>query len=129
MTISADAVSEVPCDYVYVYMIFTYTHIDTHTHTLKIYYPPPYLRRVWHFVFAKFNFKIYYLPPHLREVWHYKEANADLIKRAIININWEKAFSNINEKVSLFNKTILNFLSNYILHQTIMCNDKDPHVV
>ena len=87
MTISVDAVSEVPCDYVYVYMIFTYTHIDTHTHTLKIYYPPPYLRKVWHFAFAKFNFKIYYLPPYLREVWHYKEANADLIKRAINNFN------------------------------------------
>ena len=57
---------------------------------------------------AKFNLKIYYPPPYLREVWHYKEANADLIKRAISNFNWEKAFSdtNINEKVSLFNKMI-----------------------
>ena len=53
--------------------------------------------------FAKFNLKIYYPPPYLREVWHYKEANADLIKRAISNFNWEKAFSNTNikEKVSL----------------------------
>ena len=60
-------------------------------------------------IFAKFNLKIYYPPPYLREVWHYKEANADLIKRAISNFNWEKAFSNtnINEKVSLFKKTVL----------------------
>ena len=79
-------------------------------------------------IFAKFNLKIYYPPPYLREVWHYKEANADLIKRAINNFNWEKAFSNtnINEKVSLFNKTILNILNNYIPHETIICDDKDP---
>ena len=53
-------------------------------------------------IFAKFNLKIYYTPPYLTEVWHYKEANADLIKRAINNFNWEKAFSNTNitEKVS-----------------------------
>ena len=64
----------------------------------------------------------------LREVWVYKEANADLIKRATNNLNWEKAFSNtnINEKVSLFNKTILNILNNYIPHETIICDDKDP---
>ena len=78
-------------------------------------------------IFAKFNLKIYYPPPYLREVWHYKEANADLIKRAISNFNWEKAFSNtnINEKVSLFNKTILNIPNNYIPHETIICDDKD----
>ena len=79
-------------------------------------------------IFAKFNLKIYYPPPYLREVWHYKEANADLIKQAISNFNWEKAFSNnnINENVSLFNKTILNILNNYIPHETIICDDKDP---
>ena len=79
-------------------------------------------------MFAKFNLKICYPPPYLREVWHYKEANADLIKRAISNFDWEKAFSNtnINEKVSLFNKTILNILNNYMLHETIICDDKDP---
>ena len=28
--------------------------------------------------------------------------------------------------VSLFNKTIKNILSNYIPHETIICDDKDP---
>ena len=39
-----------------------------------------------------------------------------------------KAFSNINinEKVSLFKKTILNILNNYLPHETIICDDKDP---
>ena len=80
-------------------------------------------------IYAKFNLKIYYPLPYLIKVGHYKEANADLIKRAIKNFNWEKAFSNtnINEKVSLFNKTILNILNNYIPHETIIFDDKDPH--
>ena len=56
------------------------------------------------------------------------EANVDLIKQAINNFKWEKAFSNanINEKVSLFNKTILNIFNNYVSHETIICDDKDP---
>ena len=28
--------------------------------------------------------------------------------------------------VSLFNRTIKNILSNYIPHETIICDDKDP---
>ena len=38
-------------------------------------------------IFAKFILKIYYPPPYSREVWHRKEANADLIKRAISHFN------------------------------------------
>ena len=69
-----------------------------------------------------------YPPPYSREVWHYREANTDLIRRAISNFNWEKAFCNTNvtKKVSIFNETILNVLSNYIPHETLTCDDKDP---
>ena len=79
-------------------------------------------------IFAKFSLKLYYPPPYLRKVWHHKEANAALIKRAVNNFIWKKAFSNpnINVKVSLFNKTVLNILNNYILHETIKCDEKDP---
>lgn len=40
----------------------------------------------------------------------------------------KKVFSNtnINEKVSLFNKTIFNFLNNYISHEALLSNGKDP---
>ena len=70
-------------------------------------------------IFAKFDLKIFYPTPYLRDIWHYKEANTDLIERTISNFNWEKAFSNtnINEKVSVFNKTILSILNNYVLHE------------
>ena len=35
--------------------------------------------------------------------------------------------TNDNEKVDIFNRTILNILSNFIPQETIVCNDKDPH--
>ena len=80
-------------------------------------------------VFAKFNLQIYYPPPYPREIWHYKQANTELIRRAITDFNWDRAFlnTNVNEKVSIFSNTILNILSNFIPHQTIACGDKDPH--
>ena len=79
-------------------------------------------------VFAKFNLQIYYPPPYPREIWHYKQANTELIRRAITDFNWYRAFvnTNANEKVSIFSNTILNILSNFIPHETIVCDDKDP---
>ena len=79
-------------------------------------------------VFAKFNLHIVYPPPYLREIWHYREANKGLMRRAIKEFNWERAFSNtsVNEKVDIFNRTILNILSNFIPHEIIVCNEKDP---
>ena len=80
------------------------------------------------FVFAKFNLQIYYPPPCPREIWHYKQANSELIRRAISNFNWDRAFlnTNVNEKVSIFTSTVLNILSDFILHEAIVCDDKDP---
>ena len=71
---------------------------------------------------------IVYPPPYLREIWHYREANTGLIRRAIKEFNWEKAFSNtsVNEKVDIFNRTILNILSNFIPQEIIVYGDKDP---
>ena len=79
-------------------------------------------------VFAKLNLHILYPPPYLREIWHYREVNTGLIRRAIKEFNWERAFSNtnVNEKVDIFNRTILNILSNFIPHEIIVCGDEDP---
>ena len=41
-------------------------------------------------VFAKFNLMISYPPLYSREVWHYREANTDLIRRAISNFICKK---------------------------------------
>ena len=51
-----------------------------------------------------------------------------MIKKVISQFNWDKAFSNINEneKVYIFSHTILNILSNFISHEYIMCDGRDP---
>ena len=66
-------------------------------------------------MFAKFNLKIHYPPPYFREVWHYQDANTDLIRRAITMFDWDRAFvnTNVNEKVLILNRPILNIFSNF----------------
>ena len=66
-------------------------------------------------VFVKFNLKICYQPLYSIQVWHFKEAETDLSRRALNDFNWERTFSNtnVNEKVCIFNKSILSLLSNF----------------
>ena len=42
--------------------------------------------------------------------------------------DWDRAFVNINvnEKVFILNKTIVNILSNFIPHEILTIDDKDP---
>ena len=42
--------------------------------------------------------------------------------------DWDRAFvnTNVKEKVFILNKTILNTLSNFIPHETLTVDDKDP---
>ena len=63
---------------------------------------------------------------YFRDVWHYQYANTDLIRRGIDIFDWERAFVNVNEKVFILNKTILNIVSNFIQHETLTVDDKDP---
>ena len=76
----------------------------------------------------KIYLKIHYPPIYTREVWHYRDSNDDHIRREINQFNWERAFENknVDEKVVIFNKTVLNILSNFIPHELIVCNEKDP---
>ena len=41
------------------------------------------------------------------------------------DFNWERVFSNtnVNEKIRISNKSVLNLFSNFILHETLLCND------
>ena len=79
-------------------------------------------------VFAKLNVQIYYPPPCRREIWHYKQANTELIRRAITDFNWDRAFLNINVNgnVYIFSNTILNIPRILIPHEIIVCGNKDP---
>ena len=51
-----------------------------------------------------------------------------LIRRAMNEFNWERAFFNlnINGMVSVFNTTVKNTMANFIPHETIICDDGDP---
>ena len=79
-------------------------------------------------MYAKFNLKIHFLPPYEREIWHYGQGNTELIIRAVHEFNWQRAFHNlnINERVSFFNNAILNIVSKFIPHETVICDDRDP---
>ena len=74
-----------------------------------------------HITFAKLNLKIYYPPPYERDIWHYQKANVDQIRQAIVEFPWGNRFPNINvnEQVQLFTQTFQNIISNYIPHETI----------
>ena len=78
--------------------------------------------------FCKIDLKIYYPLTYKRKVWHYQEADSSLIRCAIHEFNWKRALSNLNifEQVTVFNRTILNIIKIFILHETIICDDKDP---
>ena len=79
-------------------------------------------------IFSKFDLKVHYLPLYEREVWIFKKANTDHIKRAINGFTQKRSFANLdmNDKVYFFNKTIKNILSNFIPHETITFDDRDP---
>ena len=47
-------------------------------------------------IYANFNLQIFYPPPYSLEIWHYQDANIDMIREAISQFNWDKAFSNSN---------------------------------
>ena len=38
-------------------------------------------------IFAKFDLRVFYPPPYVRNVWHYKQANIELIRWAIDNFD------------------------------------------
>ena len=63
--------------------------------------------------YAKFNLKIHYPPPYKREIWHYDQANVDHVRKAVHLFPWEKILRNlnINDRIFLFNKMVKNIIS------------------
>ena len=78
-------------------------------------------------IYPKFNLEVLYPPPYIAEVWHYQDSNVDLIRRSINGLTGiEPLQINMWMKSLIFNKTVLNVLSNFIPHEVIVCDDKDP---
>ena len=76
-------------------------------------------------IFAKFNLKVYFPPPYERTIFHYSQVNAD---QMIYLFDWENTFLNTDAdaKVSIFPNTVLNILHNYVPHETKICDVRDP---
>ena len=57
-----------------------------------------------------------------------KKANTELIRKAIDKFDWLRTLSNVNvdNKVSFFTQTLLNIIENFIPHESIICDDRDP---
>ena len=71
---------------------------------------------------------VVYLPPYEAEVLHYKLAKTNCIHRAIVIINWEEVFHNVDSKKQemLFNEIALNIIWNFIPHKTLTFDNRDP---
>ena len=80
-------------------------------------------------VYAKFNLKILYPPPNERKVWHFQKADFNLLRKAMNKFNWERAFFNlgINKMVSVFNTTTKNIMANFIPHEKSSMRTVIPH--
>ena len=79
-------------------------------------------------IYIKFDLKIFYPPPYERTVWHYQQAETALIKRSLEYFDAQNAFlnCNTNEQVSVLTKTVLNIMSNFIPNETVLVDDRDP---
>ena len=76
-------------------------------------------------IYAKFDLKVFYPPPYERTVWHFSRANSDHIKKAINLFDWESSLNNldVNEQVSVFNETIMNIMSNFVPNKLVIFDD------
>ena len=53
-------------------------------------------------IFAKFNLKVYYPRPYERTIFHYSQANVDDIQQVINNFDWENALVNTDVDAQVF---------------------------
>ena len=91
-------------------------------------FPPIHQNCHHQIVFARVNLKIFYPPPYTRRIWDYSNANHEAINNAIDGFDWEKAFSNVNvhAQVKLFNETLSNIFMNFVPNKLITVDGRDP---
>ena len=79
-------------------------------------------------IYANINFKVFFPPPYERKVWHYTRCDIEGIRKSLDSIGWNRAFRNLNihQQVELFNNYLMNIFENYIPNEIITINDKDP---
>ena len=74
------------------------------------------------------DLKVNYSPPYLRRVWYYVYANTAQVKNALASFNLEQALSNspIDKKISVHNETIISVMCNYIPNEVKISDDQNP---
>ena len=79
-------------------------------------------------ILAKFDLKVFYPPPYERTMWNFSQGNSDRIKGAVDLFDWESALTDldVNEQVPVFNDTITNIMSHFILNEITICGDCNP---
>ena len=79
-------------------------------------------------VFAKVNLKIFYPPPYTRRIWDYSNVNHEAINNAIDGFDWEKAFPNLNVhvQVKLFHETLSNIFISFVPNKLITADNSYP---
>ena len=67
-------------------------------------------------IHGKIDIRVPLPPLYVHEVWDYNKANAENIKKAVSNFNWNKALESlsVDEKVEVLNEPLLNIFWNYI---------------
>ena len=76
-------------------------------------------------IYANINLKVVFPPPYERLVWHYDRADENAIRQSIENINWERLFLNLNanQQVEKFTEYLSNIFLNFIPIEIIELND------
>ena len=100
-------------------------------------YPSLHLTCHHQIFYTKFNLDIVYPPLYESRIWYYQKASINLIKRAINEFDWDKAFSNIDVDKTVYiflirlifliiTKYISNILCNFICQETVLFDGRDP---
>ena len=78
-------------------------------------------------IYTKLNFKVHFSPSYKRKIWDFSQADIDSIRQAILEVDWERSFSNlnINEKVMHLTDCIQNIFSNFVPNKIVTVRDKD----
>ena len=79
-------------------------------------------------VLIKINLNIFYTNPYTQRTWDYGKGNHECTNNAIKNLDWQKAFLNINlhTQVILFNEIVTNIILNFVLNKLISVTDSVP---
>ena len=85
----------------------------------------------YHMVYAKVNLKIFYPPPYNRRIWGYSNVNHEAINNVISCFDCGRAFWNVDvhTQVKLFDEILSNIFMNFVPNKLITVDDRNPSLV